>query len=236
MRSFIFPLIAALTLCGHTHAAPADDTNRFDVARTFADSLVETHQAEEQAKRDVAAIPIGPEQAQLVLMAMVRNGTRTKMKLNVMIERLRQIHIADPQFSSLVPYLADSYTRKAELYGEMVQAAKTLLAGPKKDVDYGRLTAHMPEVTAQVEFVDETIFKISPMVGLLLVSRKPDSKNHLSHLSITRQQSQELVTRLQRGFGSSLDAKEQNWTTSSASLLRTVLRDKGYKYADDAWR
>jgi hypothetical protein len=236
MRSFLLPLVAALTLCSLACAAlAADDTSRFDVARTFADALVETHQAEEQAKRDVAAIPMGPEQAQFILMAMVRNCTRTKMKLNVMIQRLRQIHIADPQFSTLVPYLADNYARKAELYDEMVEAAKTLLEGPKEGANYGKLAAHMPEVTAQVEFVDETIFKISPMIGLLLVSRKPDRKNHLSRLSITRQQARELTTKLQQGFGRALDAKEPNWTTSSASLLRTFLHDKGYKYADDPW-
>jgi hypothetical protein len=235
MRSFLLLLVAALTLCGLSYAAPADEMGRLEMARTFADALIETHQAEEQARRDLAAIPAGPNREQLVFMALVRNGTRTRMKLNVMIARLRQIHIADPRFATLVPSLADSYARKAELFGEMVEAAKMLLAGPKEGVDYGKLAGHMPEVTAQAEFVDETIFRISPMVSMLLISHKPDSKNHLSHLSITRQQALELITRLQRGFGTSLDAKEQNWTISSASLLRTMLRDKGYKYADDPW-
>jgi hypothetical protein len=235
MRRFLLSLIAALTLFGQALAATAPETSRVDTARTFADALVETHQSEVQAKRDVDAIPVGPNRGNLILMAIVRNCTRTKMKLNVTIERLRQIHIADPQFNTLVPYLVENYTRKVELYDEMIQAAQLLLAGPKPGVDYGKVTGHMPEITAQVEYVDESIFKITPMVGLLLVLQKPDSKNHPSHLWITRQQGLEIITRLQRGFGGALDVKEQNWTTNSASVLRTVLRDKGYMYSDDPW-
>jgi len=128
------------------------------------------------------------------------------------------------------------YSQKADLSGEIVQAAQTMLAGPKPDVDYGKLAGHMPEVTAQIEYVNETIFKATPMVAYSLISTKPDSKNHLSHLSITRKQAKELISSLQTGFGKSIDAKDQNWTTAAASLLRTFLRDKGYKYLDDPWR
>src|SRR5260370_751305 len=59
---------------------------------------------------------------------------------------------------------------------------------------------------------------------------------HLSHLVITRKQGQEILNSLQRGFGTSMNAKEQNWTVSSASVLRTYLRDKGYKFSDDPWQ
>lgn len=236
MRSYLLLIMVTFALSGHVYAAPADKTSPFDAASTFIDSLVETHEGQELAKRELAAIPKGAEHGQLVLLALVRNGTRTKMKLNVMIGRLRQIETADPNFSTFAPGLADIYSRKAELYNEFVQAAKTLLAGPTAGVDYGKLAAHMPEVTAQIEFVDETIFKITPMVGLLLVSPRPDSKNHLSHLSITREQALKLVRRLEVGFGKSMDAKEPNWTASSASLLRVFLRDKGYQYSDDPWR
>ena len=70
--------------------------------------------------------------------------------------------------------------------------------------------------------MDESVFKIVPMVAMVLISDQPDSKNHLSHFSITRKQAEDLLSALQTGFGKSLDANEQNWTTSSASVLSTV--------------
>lgn len=229
-------LVAVVTLWGQCQAQPTPQTSSYEFARAFVDQLVEAHQGEQLAAREFSAAQKAPDSAQQVLLSAVRNCTRMKLKLNLMIGRVEQMRLADSNFDKLPPYLTQMYGRKVELYDEIVQTAQTLLEGPKSGVNYGKLAGHMPEVTAQVEYVNESVFKATPMVALSLVSNKPDSKNQLSHLSITRKQAQELINRLQSGFGKSLDAKDQNWTTSSASLMRTMLRDKGYKYADDPWR
>jgi hypothetical protein len=234
-RLLVIPFVAAVALCGQCQAEPVRATSSYEFARAFVDQLVETHQGEELAAREISAAQKAPDSGQQILLSAVRNCTRMKLKLNVMIRRVEQTHLADANFDKLPPYLMQMYARKAELCDEIVQSAQTLLEGPKPGVDYGKLAGHMPEVTAQVEYVNEAIFKATPMVAMSFVSKKPDSKNHLSHLSITRRQAQELVGRLQSMFGKSLDAKDQNWTTSSASLLRMVLRDKGYQFADDPW-
>jgi len=232
MRLILVTLFAALTLSSQCYAEAVEDTSRYDFVR----ELVETHQEEERANLELAAISKGADSWQEVMMSIIRNGTRTRMKLNATIGRLQRKRLTDKKFDMLIPYLTKMYTRKIELYDEMVQAAQTILAGPKPGVDYGKLAGHMPEITAQVEFVDESIFKIVPMVVILIVSDKPDSENHLSHFSITHKQAQDLLSTLQTGFGQSLDAKEQNWTTSSASVMRTYLRDKGFKYSDASWK
>jgi hypothetical protein len=228
-------LLLAVILCGPSQADTAQQTSPYEFARAFVDQLIEAHQGEQLAAREFAAAQKGSDGQQQILISAVRNCTRMKLKLNVMIGRVEQMHLADANFDKLPPYLTQMYARKVDLCGEIVQTAQTLLEGPKAGVNYGKLAGHMPEVTAQVEHVNESIFKATPMVALSLVSNRPDSKNRLSHLSITRKQAQDLLGRLQTAFGKSLDAKDQNWTTSSASLMRTVLRDKGYKYADDPW-
>lgn len=228
-------LLLAVILCRPSQADPTQQTRPYEFARAFVEQLIETHQVEQLAAREFAAPQKGSGDQQKILISAVRNCTRMKLKLNVMIGRVEQMHLADPNFDKLPPYITQMYARKVELCSEIVQTAQTLLEGPKNGVDYGKLAGHMSEVTAQVEHVNESIFKATPMIALSLVSKRLDSENHLSHLSITRQQAQDLVGRLQSAFGKSLDAKDQNWTTSSASLMRTVLRDKGYKYADDPW-
>lgn len=231
----VYALPTLFCLCVNAQAASETDTTPFDFARAFVDVLVETHKVEELADSEVAAAKKMPNSEHQLLLSAIRSCTRTKLNLNVMIRRFGQMHLADESFKEIPGYLVEMYTRKVDLCDEIVQASKTVLEGPKPGVDYGKIAGHVPEVTAQMEYTNETIFKATPMIALAIVSRKPDSKNHLSHLSITKTQSKELIDRLQSTFGKSLDAKNQNWTTSSASLLRTVLRDKGYKYSDDPW-
>ncbi|MFM0428184.1 hypothetical protein PQQ75_04140 [Paraburkholderia aspalathi] len=223
-------LFALFAISGRCYA---EDTSHYEVASEFVRELVETKNYQDVAKTDFdSARKEGPQE---VMMAIIRNGTRIKLSLGESIGRLKQMHLAAP-FDTLIPTLIELNNRKIALYDEMVSTAKVFVEGPKPGVDYGKLSAHMPEVTAQVEYVDETIFRATPLVFAAIVSQKPDSQNHLSHLSITRSQAQELVTSLQDGFGASMDAKDQSWTVSSASVLRDSLRDKGYKYADDPWK
>lgn len=235
---FLLGLGTILAL-GKCYAEPIKTTSPYEFASVFVEHLVDTHQIEEIANREIEEIQKSSKnsnQQEKFLLSAIRNGTRAKLKLNFMISRLKQVQLADSNFTKLTPYLIEMLARKVDLFDEIIQSAKALLAGPKPDIDYGKLAGHMPEVTAQVEFVNESIFQATPMVGMLLISNKPDSKNHLSHLSITRQEAKKLVTRLQTAFGKSLNEKDQNWTTGSASLMLTVLRDKGYKYSDDPWR
>ncbi len=109
------------------------------------------------------------------------------------------------------------------------------MGGPKPGVDYATLATRMPEITAEMEYADESIFKLTPLVFATLISDKSDSKNHLSHLIITRAERKTLVDTINRHFGSSLTEKNQDWTVSSASVLRTYLTEKSYKFSDDPW-
>ena len=94
----------------------------------------------------------------------------------------------------------------------------------------------MPEITAEMEYADESIFKMTPLVFATLINNKPDTKNHLSHLIITKAEGKKLVDSINSRFGSSLSEKNQNWTVSSASVLKTYLAENGYKFSDDPWK
>jgi hypothetical protein len=44
---------------------------------------------------------------------------------------------------------------------EMTQVSKAMLSGPAPGVNYGAMTARAPELTAQVEQIDKTMFTMS---------------------------------------------------------------------------
>ncbi len=230
MRYFLFAVFSLLAMSAKCYA---DDTPHYQVVSEFVRELVETNDLQHVATTEFASARKSGKQE--VLMTMIRNSSRAKLRLSATVGRLEQMRLAAP-FDTLIPTLIEFNKGKIELYDEMAQAAKDFVEGPKPGVDYGQLSAHMPEITAQFEFIDESIFKMTPLVFGLLISQKPDSQNHLSHLSITRQQAQQLASSLQSGFGASMHAKDQNWTVSSASVLHTYLTKKGYKYADDPWQ
>lgn len=235
MRYVPIFLLSLFMMFGAKDAQSSNNNYRLEFAGEFIRGLVEAHQSEDAARRDIDGIKKDAEYMQKLMSSIIRNGTRTKMRLQVRLNRLEKIKINDKKFDILVPTVTDLYSRKLALYEEIVRAAQTIIAGPRPDVDYGKLAAHLPEITAQLEFLDETIFKVVPMVGILLISPKPDSKGHLSHFSITRNEAQQLISAIESGFGKSLDEEDQNWNTSSASVLRTYLRDKGFKFSDDKW-
>jgi len=56
----------------------------------------------------------------------------------------------------------------------MNQGAKMILAGPEPGVNYGKLVARAPELTAQVEQMDKTIFTMAQALFFALVDDASD--------------------------------------------------------------
>lgn len=226
----VLAFVAAFVVFCNCHA---ETTPPLDVLREFVREQVETKFNQDLASSELSSIPQDDRRQQMA--AIVRNGTRVKLRLSATIGRLQQMQLQEP-FDTLIPSLITWQERKRDLHDEMVTTAKTFMEGPKPGVDYKKLSARMPEIRALLEYADESIFKITPMVFMALISQRPDSHGNASHLTITRKQANEVLADLQRYFGASMDAKEQDWATSSASVLRTYLRDKGFKFSDDPWQ
>jgi|GEM_PF-762248 len=215
----------------------AQETSHYDVVAEFIHELAETKNSQDVANSEMTeTAKLKPaEKNQQTTSDIIRNGTRIKLKLQININSLKGMKLDKP-FETLIPYLIEFNEAKYRLYEELTNIAKTFSAGsPQPGVDYSKLAARMPEITAELEYAEESIFKVTPMVFMLLIDQKPDSKNHLSHLIITKAEGKKFVDSLNNYFGSSMDKKNQNWTVSSASVLRTYFTKKGYKYSDEPW-
>jgi hypothetical protein len=154
------------------------------------------------------------------------------MELDSQIRILNKMHLNAP-FDQLTDIIVTLYGKKVELHNTVIKMDTTFLSGPKPSVDYDALAADAPKITARLEYLDRTLLEATPLIFATLIDSKPDKQGHMSRLSITRAERNELVRRLQISFGKQLDQDNQNLTVSSASVLRDYLVKKGYKCSDE---
>ena len=163
----------------------------------------------------------------------IHSSALFKLELRAAAAMLKTMRL-NPPFETVLPNIIGFYEHKVALHQRLIEIATVFIAGQKPGVDYGKLAAELPQVRAQLDYIDHALFDVTPLVFAALIDQKPDSKNHLSHLSITKEERAKLIKDLNADFGSKLDEKEQKWGVSSASVLRTYLL-KDYKCSDEPW-
>lgn len=225
-------IIFLLSLSATSAAAvKIHETPHYDVAVEYIRSLGAIHNIQRKADREFQEDNQTDNPAIAKIMSGIRSSTRIKLELNTSIATLKRMNLRKP-FETLLPTTIKLYKRKIDLYNETVEISKAFIDRPKPGVDYSKMTARMPEITASVEYIDETIFQMMPLVFALLVDEKPDSEGHMNHLNITKEQRQRLINDINGFFGESLDEEKKNWTVSSAALLKAYLL-KDYKCTDE---
>jgi hypothetical protein len=211
-------------------AKEVKDTPHYNVVNEYIMSLCGIHKIQQIATKELQEDSNPSDR----LMTGIRNSTRMKLELNRSITAFRGMSLRKP-FEELLPTTIFWYKKRVELHNEIIETNKTFLAGlanPKPGVDYSKLAARMPEITATFEYIDESIFQMMVLVFALLIDEKPDSEGHMSHLSITKAQRQTFIDNINYLFGESLDKQNKNWTVSSAALLKSYLL-KDYKCIDE---
>lgn len=167
------------------------------------------------------------------MTSCIYSSTALQLELNSDIAMLQGAHFAAP-FDQLVPTIIDIYKQKIDMHQKLIDICTAMIGGPKPGVDYNKMVADMPKLRAFLDGMDQTLFMASGMAWAILIDQRPNSRNHLSHLIITRAERTELLGYLDADFGQKLDDKNANYLVSSAGLLRYML-NKDYKYADDPW-
>jgi len=165
---------------------------------------------------------------------LVHSATLFKLELGSQVRMLSSMNLSDP-FDTLIPSMISFYEEKIKLWDRMKEIGASFIGGPREGVDYQKLGAEVPELRARLEYVDQSIFQASPMVFATLIDMKPDSRNHVSHLIITKAERAELLDSLDTAFGKKLDEKKPNYTVGSAAVLRDALLKKGFKCSDEPW-
>jgi len=221
--------LMAFTLAMFSGASYAQDTLRYDVVSEYVRQLGTTHELHEIASKEFKeARTLNDRMADII-----RNNTRVKLELNRNIYTFKGMKLKPP-FEWVLPNFIALYEQKIEHFDTMAQIASEMVAGPKPGIDYGKMAATMPELTAKIEYIDKSVYEATPAFCLLLVDEKPDSKGLVSHLVITRSQRTQLIRRIDNFFGARLRDKNPNYTVGSAVLIKTCLVGDR-KSSDDPW-
>jgi len=163
----------------------------------------------------------------------IHTSTLFQLELGSQIRVLKDM-ILRPPFDDLTKNLVGFYAKKMELYQRMIDISTAFIGSPKPGVDYDKMAAEMPKIRASLEFVERALFEATPLIFATLIDQRADSKNHASHLIITKAERTKLLDDIAARFGSKLDQKGQNFTVSAASVLQGYLQ-KNFRCSDEPW-
>jgi hypothetical protein len=130
--------------------------------------------------RDASAKELQTDPATQRLADCVHTMTQYQLELSTQIPAMRGVHLNKP-FDGLSEGIADFDQQKLDLYKLYGEGCATMLQGPKPNVDYGKITAALPKIRAQIEFIDQGIFKTAPAVFATLVQMKENSRSRPPH-------------------------------------------------------
>jgi hypothetical protein len=164
----------------------------------------------------------------------VHSSTLIQLELQSQIGMLKGMKLNAP-YEQLIPNITEFYSEKVAVHQKLIDITTTLLAGPKPGVDFGVLAAEMPKLRARLDYIDKALFEVSPLVFSTLIDPKPDSKNHLSHLVVTKGERAKLIADVDSYFGDKLTQKNQNYTVSAAYILEAYFQ-KDFKCCDEPWQ
>jgi hypothetical protein len=163
----------------------------------------------------------------------VHASTLFQLELGSQVRMLKGMRLNRP-YEWIIPSIVTFDENKIEAFHKIETISTTFLSGPKPGVDYGKLSAEMTKARASLDYIDKSLFQASPAIFSILIDTKEDSQGHASHLIITKAEREKLIGDIDLRFGTKLDAKDQNYGVSSASVLKDYLL-KDFKSSGDPW-
>ena len=226
-------VIAYAASCASVQSQPspgnAQKTARIALAGEFVRELEVLYRLQETAKKELAE----DSSANGKIMTSIRVGTRTLFEMNESINRLNIIKV-DGQWAEFRDMLAQLHQQRIVTVQEMNQIGKALLSGPEPGVNYGKLAARAPELTAQVEEIDKIIFTMAqPMFFALVDDARVGADGNLHHLILTKKDRTSMVQLIDKIFGPTLEDNNASRIVSSAWVIKYGLTRPHYKAADE---
>jgi hypothetical protein len=227
MRAALISAIVGVTVFCGSLACRAADTVNLQFVTEYIRELGELERLRSVAFEELNA----DANTSNKMASCVRSSTRFDLELRSQIGMLGKAQLAPP-FEKLPSSISDFNQRRIELYNRMGDGCTAMLAGPKPNIDYGAISAELPKITAEIEYVDHSLFQATPLIFATLIDPVPDANNHMSKLIITKSQRKKLIGDLNSYFGKKMDTDQQNWVVSSATVLKGYLL-KDYTASDE---
>jgi hypothetical protein len=205
-----------------------EKTARIALVREFIREMEVLHRLQETAKKEFAEDTTAGK-----LTTSIRVGTRTLFEMRENVSRLDMIGL-DPRWGEFRDLLKSFHNQRMAAIQEMNQMSKAMLSGPAPGVNYGAMTARAPELTAQVEQIDKSMFTMSQPLFLSLVDEgRAEADGNLHHLILNKKDRADIVHTIDTAFGRSLDDKNATSIVNAAWAIKYGLTRPNYKSADE---
>jgi hypothetical protein len=209
---------------------PLNERNpRIQLASEFVRELEVLYRLQETAKKELAE----DNSSSGKLATGIRVGTRTVLEMNESIHRLDGIAV-DGHWAEFRDLLKRLDAERIRIFTEFNQMSKAILSGPKPGINYGEMSAHAPELTAEVEQVDKSMFKMAQAMFFALVDdRRLGPDGNLHHLLLTKKDRDAMIQLIDKVYGSTLEDKNASSIVSAAWAMKYGLTRPNYKSADE---
>lgn len=209
-------------------SAASTETTPFELVQGFVLHLGTFENDRARMVNDLAADPKD-------YASCIRNNTTFQLDLRNAISFFRGAKLPASNLAKDIPSgLADILQQKLTIVGDLTRVCEALLVEDPK-TDYAALAKNTPKLTALSEYTDKSLFPAAAGIFMTLISQRPDSQNHLSHMSITRAERDSLLKDLRSFFGAKLDMTGDQipYYIFIAQLYRDKLKE--FKCMDDPW-
>jgi hypothetical protein len=226
-------VIAYGASCASVQSQPspgnAQKAARIALVQEFVGELEVLYRLQETAKKEFAE----DSSARGKIMTGIRVGTRTLFEMNDSINRLNMINV-DAEWVKLRDMLKQLHQQRIASQQEVIQIGKMFLSGPEPGVNYGELTARAPELTAEVEEIDKSMFTVAKVMFFALVDdARVGADGNLHHLILTKKDRTSMVQLIDKIFGPTLEDKNATHIVSAAWVIKYGLTRPNYKAADE---
>ena len=208
---------------------PKRETPHLRFVKEYVRELIEDESLKETGQKELRDAKTPDQQ----FSAGIYFSKSTQLELRSQIAMLKSMRLNGP-FGTLIPTLIDLYQRQIDLHQQLINISSKFVAGPKEGVDYQALAAKMPEIRAELDDSQKTLFEAAALVFMTLIDQRPDSQGHISHLLITKAEKADLQDQLAILLKDEPEEGDHDYYISAAMILRGGLQ-KGHKCTDEPW-
>jgi hypothetical protein len=205
------------------------ETSHFSFVREYVREMGEDEDLKDTAEKELSQSKTTDQQ----FSAGIYVSKSVQLELRSQIGMLKSMRLDSP-YETLIPSLIDFYQREIDVHQRLLEISTKFLDGPKPGVDYQALAAEMPQLRAELEATQKAVFEAAPLVFMTLIDPRPDSKNHVSHLMITKEEKSELQGNSEIILKGQSEQGDHDYYISAAMVLRGAFL-KGHKCADEPW-
>ena len=182
--------LAMVTHCFAQKAKP--ETPHLEFVKEFIRGLASIEDVRDTSEQDFAEARKKGTVSKIFTSAIYAS-TRIQLELGTQINVLSGMSLNAP-FDTLIPNISDLYRDKIKLHQVLIDVSTTMLKGPKPSNDYSDELGAEASARAGLDSDDHALLAASALVFMTLEDMRPDSKNHVSHLIITRAERDDLVS------------------------------------------